>query len=927
MAEQKAKPEGIVAFTFTEKAADSIKLRVAGALQKCGIDPNVLGRMYIGTIHSYCQHLLGQIDARYRQFEVLDDNRLKLYLISRYPQLGCHKVRDAKGARYFQAIDELSHAWSVHNEEMLSINDIKIHDPIIGEFLEVLKAALDRDGFMDFSSMQRIVVDRLEAGSLNALSAISDLEHLLVDEYQDINPVQDRLISKLRESSKTLFVVGDDDQSIYGFRGADVTRILTFGTRYPNAASHTLNVNYRSTEAIVSSANAFACQELGATRLSKAPTALTKTGTRDYRVLWFDERPDETEWVVSKINELLGTEYHESDGQGGVKVRGLTPADFAILMYSTGGDEQDGTSRHTAFTNLLEQAGIPYTLESGGGIFRQPHVLALKESFLLLRDGNPDRTMAKVCFDQFVLPAYPIADFQKFAKTLNDWGHKVHGPTEASRRRVFPQNLVYDLLDAFNLKTLSLSDVTMLGIGVFSRIIQDVEAVFVSVDSQRRFTEILNFLENVAESGYEASTYEIVLRPDAVTVSTVHKMKGLEFPVVFVVDVEKGRFPGNRGSYNGWLPHALLNGSIGKGAYCNTPEQYARLFYTAITRSERYLYVTGSKLLPGGRQTKKEYYTLRLNHNEISRDTNGSITNLKKCQPERRLDESNLPTSYSDVKYYLNCPKNYQFRKAYGFSPPITEMFGFGMSVHAAVGKLHEVYRGSAPAEQQAQDIAKDLFHLKHVYPSKDPISSPGPYERAKNRAAEVVGNYAKNFASDFESKRQVEARFEIPLKDAVISGAIDLMIEQNTKGEIVDACVVDFKTIEGGEDPHTNDKLDWENLSLQVQLYARAAKDVLGKIAKAGYVHLLKDGKRIAIPVNDMALDAAIKNLEWAARGIINEDFPMRPHPQKCETCDFNKICSKTPQNFKTRTQPPPLHIPEGGPMMVGAFNLYKSN
>lgn len=95
-------PEGIVAFTFTEKAAESIKRRVSQALAVAGLEPTVLGAMYIGTIHAYCQRVLGDMDATYRQFDVLDENRLKLYLISRYYTLGLHSFRArARGNSYF----------------------------------------------------------------------------------------------------------------------------------------------------------------------------------------------------------------------------------------------------------------------------------------------------------------------------------------------------------------------------------------------------------------------------------------------------------------------------------------------------------------------------------------------------------------------------------------------------------------------------------------------------------------------------------------------------------------------------------------------------------------------------------------------------------------------------------------------------------
>lgn len=94
-------PSGIVAFTFTDKAAESIKRQVAKALSAAGLDPMILGAMYIGTIHSYCNIILGEMNAIYRQFEVLDENRLKLFLISRYYDLNLNQLQNVKGASYF----------------------------------------------------------------------------------------------------------------------------------------------------------------------------------------------------------------------------------------------------------------------------------------------------------------------------------------------------------------------------------------------------------------------------------------------------------------------------------------------------------------------------------------------------------------------------------------------------------------------------------------------------------------------------------------------------------------------------------------------------------------------------------------------------------------------------------------------------------
>ena len=125
----------------------------------------------------------------------------------------------------------------------------------------------------------------------------------------------------------------------------------------------------------------------------------------------------------------------------------------------------------------------------------------------------------------------------------------------------------------------------------------------------------------------------------------------------------------------------------------------------------------------------------------------------------------------------------------------------------------------------------------------------PGAYERAKDAAAKILRDYAEGYAEDFEHRRQVEVPFEIPLRDSVLGGSIDLMLNLDDDGDIIDANVIDFKTMEGGPDPEASETLDWTELALQVQLYARAALDVLDANAKTGAVHLLRDGQRIEVP------------------------------------------------------------------------------
>ena len=141
-----------------------------------------------------------------------------------------------------------------------------------------------------------------------------------------------------------------------------------------------------------------------------------------------------------------------------------------------------------------------------------------------------------------------------------------------------------------------------------------------------------------------------------------------------------------------------------------------------------------------------------------------------------------------------------------------------------------------------------------------------------------------------------------------------------------MDAWVVDFKTMEGGPNPEDNEELDWTEMSLQVQLYAKAAREVLGENARTGAVHLLKDGQRVQVPVGDDAVEAAIRNVEWAVDRILDTDFPMRPHPDKCEKCDFQALCPQVPEDFNVDTTPPPIHLPEElGESPARAFSQYR--
>ena len=915
-------PEGIVAFTFTEKAAESIKRRVSEALQTAGLDPTIIGALYIGTIHAYCHRILGDINPTYRQYDVLDENRLKLYLISRYSGLGLKAFRQRANNRYFETIKQVSDAWKIANDELLDYTAVLAGNEALGDLLIRIRDRLRADQYLDFSLMIRNVVEAIQSNAIGIENAIGSVQHLMVDEYQDVNPCQEELIRLLHQRSSTLFAVGDDDQAIYAWRGADVSNILTFRERYPGSSVYTLSQNFRSTKPIVEASDEFAASQLGPSRISKTPTAFRDSSPQDIGVLWFPDRAAEALWVASRINYLLGTAVEDNGN-----VRGLTPGDFAVLMRSTRQKENKKEPRHEAFTTALQDMSIPVSLEAGGGPFDRPQAQVLRSTFQLLRDTPLDRNTLLDHFENEVVPAYPLAEFNSLAKSLTDWQRRVHRAQGSPRLRLYPQQLVYELLEAFNVAQTDFGDDVMRDIGLFSRMILDVETVYMSVDSKHRFTDVLNFLQNAAENGYDVSTDDVVQRPDAVTISTVHKAKGLEFPCVFIVDVEARRFPTDKRRYLGWLPPNVMADATKRGAYQSTLDEEVRLFYTAATRAERFLYISGAENLPHALRPRKpsSFASQIETHPEVRKDPSILPNTLSKATPRRRLDDNDYPTSFTEIKYYLQCPKSYQFRERYGLNPVVPEMFGFGRAVHTSIQKLHELYPIAPPEPVQIEQIVEDTFHLKHVPESRDPVNQPGPYENARKRAVKIGQEYVANFGDDFERERQVEVFFEIPSRSCIISGSIDLLLSEDMEGNILRAEIIDFKTVEGGEEPTANDELDWTELALQVQLYARAADQVLGQNARTGSVHLLKDNQRVEVPITQEAVYAALANVEWAVKGILESDFPMRPHPDKCGKCDFRPICPRTPQNYvRSSDVPPELHLPDRREM-ARAFSLFK--
>lgn len=271
---------GIVAFTFTQRAAEELKVRIGRRVEqrlgRAALDR--MGELYVGTIHGFCFRLLQQRVPRYETFDVLDDNQLTAFLSREATRLKL-KQFDSKN-RLFASIKAFREAVDVVENELLDPSTLpEALASALGEYYD----SLERHRLLTYGQQVVRAVEELRRPEL-AASVHAELHHLIVDEYQDVNPAQERLIRTLTGPGVELCVVGDDYQAIYQWRGSDVSNIVTFPQRYSPVATFEITANRRSRPKIVQTANEFSSTIPGS--LPKTMTATRTVGHPTSAIAW-----------------------------------------------------------------------------------------------------------------------------------------------------------------------------------------------------------------------------------------------------------------------------------------------------------------------------------------------------------------------------------------------------------------------------------------------------------------------------------------------------------------------------------------------------------------------------------------------------------------------------------------------------------------
>lgn len=566
--EKNIKPWNILAITFTNKAANEMKERITNLIGEVAND------MWIGTFHSICVKILRKFIDRVgynSDFVIFDTSDQKTLIKQCIRSLNLDdKIYTDRGV-----IAEISNS----KNEMLTPMQYKlrtnneIRKEKIAEIYEIYQRRLKENNALDFDDIINLTIQILTENQ-DVLEYYSEkFKYVLVDEYQDTNKAQFTLITLLSGRHGNITVVGDNDQGIYSFRGADITNILNFEKDFPGTKIIKLEQNYRSTKAILDAANAVIKHN---EKKYEKNLWTEKEGGKRPEVAILDNEYEEANFIVEQINRLKREEYYKY-------------SDFTVL-YRT-------NAQSRSIEDIFRRENIPYKMIGGLKFYERKEIKDVIAYLRLIHNqadnlslgriiNEPKRGIGQTSMEKIETIAetngismYEVIkhaeqyglnkvfiNSREFINTIEDLSSK--------KDEMLISELTKEVLNKTGyMKALELENTAQ----AESRIENLNEFLTVAMEFEEENAEnsLAEFLESITLSSDIDGMED---KEDSVTLMTLHSAKGLEFPVVFLVGMEEGLFPSYR--------------SIGEQREL---EEERRLCYVGITRAKEYLFLTCAK--------------------------------------------------------------------------------------------------------------------------------------------------------------------------------------------------------------------------------------------------------------------------------------------------------------------------------------------
>ena len=927
-------PQEILALTFTDKAAEEMQDRVDSLVALGYAD------IEIRTFHSFSKKLLEKhaIDIGLSgQFKLLTETaawllvRRNLYSfkLDYYRPLGNPTKHIHELLKHFSKCKDelitpanyLAYATGLAKGNSLNIDEQSRLSEIAHAYQTYNQLLLD-NALLDFGDLI-VYAHALLSTRKSILEQLQKkYKYILVDEFQDVNYAQYELIKLLADQEARLTVVGDDDQSIYAFRGASVSNIMRFKDDFPKAKEVVLNENYRSGQTILDKAYA-SIQHNNPDRLEVKlkldKHLVAKNNKLPDAVLHIHEATldDEVEAVVKEIAKLKQTDETS------------TWDDFAILVRANNHAEP--------FLSALHRQGIPYEFLSSTGLYRQPIVVDCLNFLKIIVDKNESAAIYRLLCLPFLnlrindLHAITFAGKKKtlpyYALLKNS---EIYGVSPEGAEQCIKLVTVLEsgLRNLKSKKPYQLIVNFLEEIGYFKYLIDgeknNNEAVirklyhlneflkyikeFEIVSHDANAAEFLEHFTAVAESGDKGSLYQPSDTPDSVNILTVHSSKGLEYKYVFIVNCVEERFPTRTKGEGIEIPAELIKEQLPEGDSHYQEER--RLFYVAMTRARERLYFTSASNYGGTRAKKVSRFLT-----EIGYVAKENVAVKKIVLPEVIIEEETVGTfaytlpkafSFSQIRAYETCP--YQYKLAHILHIPTkgNASFSFGQTMHATlqafytrIQKLNSVQQvtlfttpravtPTATATVVKTIKAPPLEELIKMY-DEHWIGDWYKNERQREEFYENGKKILKLFYTSHEDNwtipTNLESWFKIRVGDYLVHGRID-RIDRENDGSLQ---IIDYKTGKAKESLTGEDKE-------QLLIYQIAVEEL------PEYSHIGKPGKLTFFYLNDNLKTSFISKSEEITKlknklvGVIDKihskNFAATPSKFACDHCDFRDIC-----------------------------------
>lgn len=879
------KPENIVAVTYSKKAAASLKQKIYKEYEKANKSLEGLADMYIGTIHGYCYYLLQNYSDDYKNYELLEDVQTRLFMKRFRVDIGIYDVEyhRKKGDPYLLAYSTMSNS-SFQDairayKTFLDIareHGVEHLNSTLQAHINKYEKTLDEKNKFDYTSIIVKTLGLLEKGHFDDYIT-STIKHLIVDEYQDVNDAQERILNYFYNKKVLVCVVGDDDQTIYHWRGSNLTYIRDFQTRYNNVKREDLDINFRSSRGITDVA-----RQVIQNNQNRLDKQMNSNDTQAYEqgdiiAYDFDDRQEEIDFIIKKIKQLFGAEYTK-DG----KDYGLNYDDMVILVSSV--------KKIPELIEALQKNDIDFIVEGTQKLFEADEINAVCGAFNIIFEIIEFYDESAFSKKQIHIPEELLKKWSKYSpldekaieRAIIDFVSFFHNTDDYEY--TIQENLKNLFADLRLIDNLVVDEKALYNWGKFTEIINDFEKIYLDMPPIYKLRAFKTFLRDDAPfiypEGWLSPNFKTIR---SLRIMTYHQSKGLEFPVVFLPFLtQNGIFPPKKpGGISAW---GIFNDRAIENAYENDAESFRRLFYVGITRSEKYLFMSRSPHPYGnGKAYRNPAQPFVEAKNSLYAHQGLCLELLYKKSNKKKFSTDEVITlNFSLLKDLFDCPFKFELLNIFGFHSPLNIRMGYGLSVHNMLDYVHKHYK-EIPVftDSIIQDIVNRYLYL--------PYGSPLLKEKMIEKAFLHLRKYILNNQSNFENILFSEKTIDYSINEYLfIDGRIDL-IKDGLNNTIT---IVDFKS--------SSEVLSKEQIKNQLMVYVLGFESLTGDKVDFIESYDFNNNDPTRIPIEESDKEVFRKKLEDCHAVIRSSKYPKiittdtTKGKDYCEgiNCEFVRNC-----------------------------------